>query len=229
MKHGIVFCCAVFAAFSAAAQAVPLIYDGFNYPLGEPLAGQQSPDVGWAGAWDVNSATANAVVVAGLTFAGPRYDLFVSGNAVKLSAWQSESLASRGVSASVVGGDLWTGWLVNVDGVIAGNRVVESRVNLFEFGDFRASKLRTLIKSFFGTGPAVAYGIHEALGTPDTTQPNTTYLLVSHFEDVNQYQGGPATLWMVSLADFSAMDLADGVMSVADLEAHHSCKVVCDH
>ena len=41
--------------------------------------------------------------------------------------------------------------------------------------------------------------------------------------------GGPATLWLISLADFAAMDLTGGVMSVADLDAHYTSKVSDGH
>jgi hypothetical protein len=76
----------------------------------------------------------------------------------------------------------------------------------------------------------VAYDFAETVASsPNSTQAGTTYLVVSHFEDLQVDVGGPATLWLISPADFMAMDLSGGVMSMAELDAHHTVKVSDGH
>jgi hypothetical protein len=216
---------------SIAAQAGVVLYDGFDYTLGEHLAGQQSPGSGWNGPWNVDAPLTSDWIVPGLTFPGPQYQLVVSGNAVTLSTLsQVDSSASRRIGVSLTSGDLWTSWLVNIDAEIAGDRVVETRVNAGEFGNYLSSKFRTLPKTWNETAAGVGYDYAETKGgPPGSTQRDVTYLVVSRFQDLGQDSGGVATLWLISPTDFAAMDLTGGGMSLADLNGHYSCRVSDGH
>lgn len=55
-------------ALTQAAHA-SAVYDGFNYPSGSSLAGQNG-GTGWAGAWDNSQSALDVKIAAGLTFGG---------------------------------------------------------------------------------------------------------------------------------------------------------------
>ncbi len=109
------------AVLAVTAAPVAIAYEGFDYPVGVRLKGQNG-GVGWAGAWDVADSAGTALDInqSGVIASGLRYtdsagnDLLTTGGAWQTDAGVAYGQALRATSASTgTGGSTrWVSFLV---------------------------------------------------------------------------------------------------------------------
>jgi len=147
---------------------MPLLWstDGFNYPIGANLTGQNG-GTGWTGAWSSHGpGTLTKIVSGSLTFG----HLAVSGNSCRTTSFNPIGDERNWALTSVQGGTYYWSVLMRPEAVSGG-----SPDSYFGFG---------IADQFFGKGgQQVPLGIEHAGGGSFLTaginpQPNTTYFVV---------------------------------------------------
>jgi hypothetical protein len=210
------------AALAATSQAAVLVYDGFDYTAGNALAGNAG-GIGWDGSWQVDSqggSNSGASVVGGLTFS----DYPVLGNAAEvLSNYNGQisgttyagTTAARqtatGIGAVSTPTTFYTSILfrqLQTDNSFANE-------STFSFADTDFGGQQKLISRpvdlFDSDDPqnvAVGPGNEATVGTAGI-EAETTYLIISKFENINAPVFGgldiSATLWALDETAYDAI------------------------
>lgn len=203
------------ATLAAVAPGAVLVYDGFEYGLGQQLSftgtgGEANPSPVWAGGigfddnspWGIGSTSGTgthlATIVPNLSFSS----LVTAGNAVNLDAPGADSvLLSRPLNVSLTTGTLWGSYLYRP--TIATN-VAVARLNSLQFTGATTAKFQNcgaVSGKTFG-GVAGGPGLATNADGPVLASGNT-YLLIAKFDNLGQT--GLATWWALSEANFTSL------------------------
>jgi hypothetical protein len=212
---GALACAAFLVMFTATAHGALLVYDGFDYTLGEQLSytgtgGNATPANAWSGGtgfdgnsrWGIGSTagvgTHTATIVPNLSFSW----LVTGGNAVSLdSPGIASVLLSRPLDVPVASGALWSSYLYQPTSATDAAVV---RVNTQQFAGAGTAKFQNCGAVSGKTYGGVSGGEGLATNADGPVLANAnTYLLIAKFDNVGQ--SGSATWWALSETNFTSL------------------------
>ena len=226
------------ALMTQGASAGLLVYEGFDYNAGESLAGQAG-GVGWDGsAWSEGGTAGGTItgseIIAPLGFS----DYTNTGNAVVLQNNTNNVSGTQGyrpffnsrllgASANVApGSTVYASFLFFHNE--SNNFANESELGISTAANTNANKFRHEVVDRFGSdNPDEAnFGYGSSLVQSDSAviALNTTYLVISKFENVNGAGTQDATFWVLDAADYDAIKA--GGITEAELDSNNVTRVV---
>ena len=194
--------CAIVALGAPCLLAETLSTESFDYPAGQPLAGQ-SGGSGWgANAW---TASSRYSIVSGLSFS----DLSVSGNAVQINypnSTNSQEVANRKVASTANPSTLWVSYLYRPDTVV-NNHYNGLQVNA-STSNVGAAVLRVANRGWSTNNGGVGVDNSIAFGSQPYVD-GTTYLAIAKFSGLNTTTV-TGKRWLLTEADYDALKI-DGL------------------
>lgn len=184
-----------------SSNAVPLVYEGFDYPVGQELAGQIG-GLGFGGEWELNEQISGGTTTDGLKFS----DYLVSGNAALLSAQANDTIS--GLKASnerVLNADfgpgpqtVWSSYLISYKVEPGTSPAFYSGMSTSKNDDWQSHRGR-MMSNGGGANFGVSYeGGNEVVGGSNVA--STTYLMIG------KYVGGSGmTVWALSAANYDKL------------------------
>ncbi len=219
------------AGWSAPAHAA-MLYEGFDYQVGQSLVGLNGgtwdTTRAWAtGGWSNGSINA-ANIVAGLTLS----DYPVLGNAVELVNNNNDGgnynafIAGRQLPSTLSvpsGSDLFVSFLFQQRQ--SGSFANESHLSIADAPFSGGQKLQSRPVTLFGDNAPdnAAVGADNGTGSAsgNLVQANTTYLVISKFTNLNgpTFSSNTGTMWMLRASDWDAIKLGPINESVLDVNS----------
>ncbi len=219
------------AGWSTSAHSA-MLYEGFDYQVGQSLVGQNGGNWdatrAWAtGGWSNGSINA-ANIVPGLTLS----DYPVLGNAVELVNNNNDGgnynafIAGRQLPSTLSvpsGSDVFVSFLFQQRQ--SGSFANETHLSLagapFSGGQKMISRPVTLFGDNNPDNAAVGADNGTGSASANLVQTNTTYLVVSKFTNLNgpTFSSNTATMWMLRASDWDAIKLGPIDESVLDVNS----------